>query len=71
MTDAAENPQGVRMKDFPGMPGTLGGLLLRIAQFVFAVAALSVMASTSDFTSVTAFWYSSLSFSLSLPKLRV
>ncbi|XP_078151698.1 CASP-like protein 5A1 [Carex rostrata] len=57
MTDAAENPQGVRMKDFPGMPGTLGGLLLRIAQFVFAVAALSVMASTSDFTSVTAFCY--------------
>ncbi|KAF3339803.1 CASP-like protein 5A1 [Carex littledalei] len=57
MTDAAENPQGVRMKDLPGMPGTLGGLLLRIAQFVFAVAALSVMASTSDFTSVTAFCY--------------
>ncbi|KAJ4780893.1 CASP-like protein [Rhynchospora pubera] len=57
MTDAAENPQGVRMKDLPGMPGTRGGLLLRLAQFVFAVSALAVMASTSDFASVTAFCY--------------
>lgn len=57
MTDAAENPQGVRMKDLPGMPGTPGGLVLRFLQFVFAIAALAVMASTSDFASVTAFWY--------------
>jgi len=46
----------VRMKDIQGMPGTIGGLSLRVSQFVFAAAALSVMASTSDFPSVTAFW---------------
>ncbi|KAJ3693036.1 hypothetical protein LUZ60_012131 [Juncus effusus] len=57
LTDAAENPQGVRMKDLQGMPGTPGGLLLRFAQFVFAAAALAVMATTSDFASVTAFCY--------------
>jgi hypothetical protein len=43
------------MKDIQGMPGTKGGLALRLSQFVFAVTALSVMASTSDFASVTAF----------------
>nr|CAD1830934.1 unnamed protein product [Ananas comosus var. bracteatus] len=57
LTDAAENPAGVRMKDFQGMPGTPGGLALRLSQFLFAVAALCVMASTSDFRSVTAFRY--------------
>ncbi|GAU12933.1 hypothetical protein TSUD_97440 [Trifolium subterraneum] len=46
----------VRMKDIQGMPGTVGGLSLRISQFVFGAAALSIMASTSDFPSVTAFW---------------
>ncbi|KAB5561710.1 hypothetical protein DKX38_006667 [Salix brachista] len=45
------------MKDIQGMPGTKGGLALRLSQFIFAVAALSVMASTSDFASVTAFTY--------------
>ncbi|XP_048326101.1 CASP-like protein 5A2 [Ziziphus jujuba] len=57
-TDAAagENPlpRG-RMKDIQGMPGTRGGLALRLSQFAFAVVALCIMASTSDFPSVTAF----------------
>ncbi|XP_062172858.1 CASP-like protein 5A2 [Alnus glutinosa] len=47
----------VRMKDLQGMPGTLCGLALRVCQFIFAVAALCVMATTSDFPSVTAFCY--------------
>ncbi|MBA0644486.1 hypothetical protein Goklo_028640 [Gossypium klotzschianum] len=47
---------GVRMKDVQGMPGTLGGLVLWICQFAFAVVGLCVMATTSDFPSVTAFW---------------
>ncbi|CAI9098019.1 OLC1v1034568C1 [Oldenlandia corymbosa var. corymbosa] len=47
----------VRMKDFQGMPGTTGGLLLRLCQFGFAVISLCVMATTSDFPSVTAFSY--------------
>lgn len=45
----------VRMKDLQGMPGTPGGLFLRISQMVFAAVSLSVMATTSDFPSVTAF----------------
>ncbi|KAK9282881.1 hypothetical protein L1049_011106 [Liquidambar formosana] len=47
----------VRMKDIQGMPGTFGGLALRFSQFVFAVVALGVMATTGDFPSVTAFRY--------------
>ncbi|KAI3450570.1 hypothetical protein Pfo_007235 [Paulownia fortunei] len=47
----------VRMKDLQGMPGTVGGLVLRVSQLLFAVVALSVMATTSDFPSVTAFCY--------------
>ncbi|KAK6138086.1 hypothetical protein DH2020_028176 [Rehmannia glutinosa] len=47
----------VRMKDLQGMPGTVGGLALRVSQLLFAVVALSVMATTSDFPSVTAFCY--------------
>lgn len=50
------NPPRVRMKNLQGMPGTPGGLALRVFQFVFAVGALCVMATTSDFASVTAFW---------------
>lgn len=45
------------MKDIQGMPGTPGGLALRVSQFMFAVAALCVMVTTNDFTSVTAFCY--------------
>ncbi|KAJ4843177.1 hypothetical protein Tsubulata_044836 [Turnera subulata] len=51
------NAPRVRMKDIQGMPGTKGGLALRLSQFLFASAALAVMASTSDFPSVTAFCY--------------
>lgn len=54
--DQNGNGPRVRMKDIQGMPGTAGGLSLRVSQFVFAAAALAVMASTSDFPSVTAFW---------------
>jgi hypothetical protein len=45
------------MKDLPGMPGTPAGLALRLSQFLFSAAALAVMATTSDFPSVTAFWW--------------
>ena len=55
-TDPVEQPTGVLMKDLPGMPGTAGGLGLRLAQFAFAAVALAVMASTNDFPSVSAFW---------------
>jgi hypothetical protein len=44
------------MDDMEGMPGTLLGLALRFGPFLFAAAARCVMASTSDFPSVTAFW---------------
>lgn len=56
LTDGANDLPRVRMKDIHGMPGTPGGLTLRLLQFAFAVAALCVMVSASDFTSVTAFW---------------
>ncbi|CAN1837297.1 CASP-like protein 5A1 [Linum perenne] len=49
------------MKDIQGLPGTKGGLALRVAQFFFATASLLVMSTTSDFPSVTAFWYGSSS----------
>lgn len=54
-TEGAAEPR-LRMKDLQGMPGTVGGLVLRVSQLLFAVVALSVMATTSDFPSVTAFW---------------
>ncbi|KAG8376564.1 hypothetical protein BUALT_Bualt09G0076500 [Buddleja alternifolia] len=47
----------VRMKDVQGMAGTTGGLSLRLCQFAFAAVSLCVMATTSDFPSVTAFRY--------------
>ncbi|KAB1219074.1 CASP-like protein 2 [Morella rubra] len=58
VTDAANDaiPRG-RMKDIPGMPGTPGSLALRFSQFAFALLALCVMATTSDFPTVTAFCY--------------
>ncbi|URE49715.1 receptor-like protein kinase [Musa troglodytarum] len=55
--NAAENPPRLRMKDIQGMPGTAGGLALRLSQFVFAVAALGVMESTNNFGFVTVFCY--------------
>ncbi|TQD80396.1 hypothetical protein C1H46_034040 [Malus baccata] len=54
---AAQNALRVRMKDVQGMPGTPGGLALRLCQLCFAAISLSVMASTSDFPTVTAFCY--------------
>ncbi|GER45489.1 CASP-like protein 1 [Striga asiatica] len=52
-----EAPPRIRMKDIQGMAGTSGALALRICQFVFAAVSLCVMATTSDFPSVTAFRY--------------
>ncbi|QCD94272.1 hypothetical protein DEO72_LG5g2355 [Vigna unguiculata] len=57
MTDHAIAIPRHTLKDTQGMPGTLGGFLLRFLQFSFAVVSLSVMATTSDFPSVTAFRY--------------
>lgn len=56
-TTEGGNAPRVRMKDIQGMPATPGGLALRVSQFIFAVAALCVMATTSDFPSVTAFCF--------------
>ena len=50
-------PMRLRMKDIQGMPGTCMSLVLRAFQFLFAAISLAVMASTSDFPSVTAFRY--------------
>eukprot|EP00249_Psilotum_nudum_P013617 c24428_g1_i1 orf=599-1129(+) len=50
-------PARVRMKDYQGMPGTLGGLALRLGQLGFAVISFSIMVSVNDFASVTAFCY--------------
>ncbi|KAJ8763294.1 hypothetical protein K2173_001432 [Erythroxylum novogranatense] len=45
------------MKDFPGTPGTLTGLGLRILQCIFAASAITAMATTSSFFDFTAFCY--------------
>ncbi|KAK1396432.1 hypothetical protein POM88_006295 [Heracleum sosnowskyi] len=50
-------PTRVSMKDIQGTPGTSTSLALRCLQFSFAVVSLAVMATTSDFPSVTAFRY--------------
>lgn len=44
---------------FQGMPlpGTVGGLVLRLGQFCSALIAFSVMVSIQDFSTVTAFCY--------------
>ncbi|RLN41929.1 hypothetical protein C2845_PM01G06870 [Panicum miliaceum] len=52
----AQQPQGVLMKDLPGMPGTPSGLALRVTQLLLAAVSLAVMSSTSDFATVSAFW---------------
>ncbi|XP_052176197.1 CASP-like protein 5A2 [Diospyros lotus] len=58
-TEGAGNvaPPRVRMEDVQGMPGTLGGLALRLCQFVSAFVSLCVMLSTPDFPTVSAFCY--------------
>ncbi|XWS55824.1 hypothetical protein CRYUN_Cryun09bG0033300 [Craigia yunnanensis] len=63
MEVAVRGPR-VRMKDVQGMPGTKGGLFLRLSQFIFAIISVSVMATTNDFRSATAFclWSLSLAF---------
>lgn len=45
------------MKDFPGTPGTLTGLVLRISQCIFAVGSIASMATTNNFFNFTAFCY--------------
>ncbi|GAV64675.1 DUF588 domain-containing protein [Cephalotus follicularis] len=61
-----EDPIGprVRMKDVQGMPGTTGGLILRLSQCVFASISACVMATTTDFRTVTAFCYLVLAVTL-------
>ncbi|EEF42947.1 CASP-like protein 5A1 [Ricinus communis] len=66
LTDALQNGPRMRMKEVQGMPGTHGGLTLRIGQLVFGIASVSVMASTSDFRSVTAFCYLVIAVSLQI-----
>ncbi|KAJ7539950.1 hypothetical protein O6H91_11G116700 [Diphasiastrum complanatum] len=55
--EEAPPPARVRMKDWQGMPGTVGGLTLRVAQLGFAVVSFAVMVSIQDFSTVTAFCY--------------
>ncbi|GFS35519.1 uncharacterized protein family [Actinidia rufa] len=57
LTNGSDLLPRVRMKDIQGMPGTPASLDLRMCQFGFAVVALSVMATISDFPTVTAFRY--------------
>ncbi|XP_013633400.1 PREDICTED: CASP-like protein 5A1 [Brassica oleracea var. oleracea] len=64
-TGGANDRPPVRMKDIQGMPGTTGGLILRLSQFVSSLISLSVMLTTPDFHSFTAFCLQSL-WSLSL-----
>ncbi|KAI4318003.1 hypothetical protein L6164_025817 [Bauhinia variegata] len=45
------------MKDFPGTPGTLTGLTLRISQCGFAVGSIAAMATTTSFFNFTAFCF--------------
>ncbi|KAJ0259656.1 CASP-like protein 5A1 [Hirschfeldia incana] len=54
-TGGANDRPPVRMKDVQGMPGTTAGLILRLSQFVPALISLSVMLTTPDFHSSTAF----------------
>ncbi|CAN6551804.1 unnamed protein product [Malus baccata var. baccata] len=54
------------MRDFPGTPGTLTGLLLRISQCVFAAGSIASMATTASFFNFTAFCYLIASMGLQL-----
>ncbi|EOY06007.1 CASP-like protein, putative [Theobroma cacao] len=45
------------MRVFPGSPGTLTSLFLRVAQCVFAAGSIASMATTSSFFNFTAFCY--------------
>ncbi|KAK7277327.1 hypothetical protein RIF29_18478 [Crotalaria pallida] len=57
LTENAMPRPRIRMQSLQGMPATLAGFLLRFFQFSFSLASLSVISSTSDFPSVTAFRY--------------
>ncbi|KAL3585689.1 hypothetical protein D5086_012556 [Populus alba] len=54
------------MKEIIGGPGTVSGLLLRIGQFVFAAASISVMTSAIGFSTYTSFCYLIASMGLQL-----
>ncbi|KAL7144932.1 hypothetical protein ABFS83_07G044300 [Erythranthe nasuta] len=45
------------MKNFPGTPGTWTGLILRMAQCLFAAGSIASMATTTSFFNYTAFCY--------------
>ncbi|XP_031484612.1 CASP-like protein 5B2 [Nymphaea colorata] len=45
------------MKDLPGTPGTISGLLLRMGQCLFAAASIAAMVTATGFSSYTAFCY--------------
>ncbi|EFJ34063.1 hypothetical protein SELMODRAFT_76503 [Selaginella moellendorffii] len=47
----------MRIKELQGMPGTVGGLALRVGQVGFAACAFSVMIRVKDFSTITAFCY--------------
>ncbi|KAK7344008.1 hypothetical protein VNO77_13196 [Canavalia gladiata] len=47
----------LKMKDFPGTPGTVLGLALRMSQFIFAAGSIASMATTPSFFNFTAFCY--------------
>ncbi|ERN08048.1 hypothetical protein AMTRI_Chr08g161470 [Amborella trichopoda] len=54
------------MKDLPGTPGTLSGLLLRLGQCLFAAASMGVMVTASGFSNYTAFCYLMASMGLQM-----
>lgn len=54
------------MKDFAGTPGTLTGLILRMAQCLFAAGSIASMATTRNFFNITAFCYLIASMGLQL-----
>lgn len=45
------------MKNFPGMPGTVGGLALRMGQFLFAATSVIIMVTGDDFINFTSFCF--------------
>ncbi|RLN23573.1 CASP-like protein 5B3 [Panicum miliaceum] len=57
---------GEEMKDVMGSPGTLGGLALRMSQFVCAAGSLAAMFSAYGFTNYSAFCYLFLQMTLLL-----
>ncbi|KAF2312107.1 hypothetical protein GH714_028071 [Hevea brasiliensis] len=66
LNDGPLNRPRMSMKDVQGMPGTHGGLALRLLQFLFGLVSVCVMATTSDFRSVTAFCYLVIAVSLQI-----